>query len=122
MRSLPAAVEPTREESAHDDLRLLRHLRYDYARKVRVVRSNLHPLLSPVGNDQTELTNFIHALLQRGECNDLIVNLVRSLDLEDLSLLQLLVSNSDFVFAWPTSPNLALVSRTMLTGKSKRVL
>jgi hypothetical protein len=57
--------------------------------------SDLHPRLSPVAKDQTALANFIHALLRR-ECNDLVVSLVPSLDLGDLSLLQLLASDADF--------------------------
>jgi hypothetical protein len=57
--------------------------------------SDLHPRLSPVAKDQTALPNFIYALLCR-ECNDLVVSLVPSLDLEDLSLLQLLASDADF--------------------------
>lgn len=57
--------------------------------------SDLHPWLSPVARDQTALANFIHALL-RQECNDLVVCLVPSLDLENLSLLQLLASDADF--------------------------
>lgn len=56
---------------------------------------DLHARLSPVAKNQTALANFIHALLQR-ECNDLVVSLVPSLDLEDLSLLQLLASETDF--------------------------
>jgi len=57
--------------------------------------SDLHPRLSPVARDQMALANFIHALL-RQESNDLVASLVPSLDLEDLSLLQLLASDADF--------------------------
>jgi len=57
--------------------------------------SDLHPRLSPVARDQTALENFVHALLRKG-CNDLVVSLVPSLDLENLSLLQLLTSDADF--------------------------
>jgi len=58
--------------------------------------SNFHPHLSPVAKDQAAMTSFMHALFQRGECNDLIVSLIPSLDLKDISLLQMLVSDSDF--------------------------
>lgn len=58
--------------------------------------SDLHTHLSPVFRDQAALANFLRELLCRGDCNDLIVSLVPSLDLQDLSLLQLLVSDSDF--------------------------
>jgi hypothetical protein len=57
--------------------------------------SDLHPPLSPVAKDQTALAKFMHELLRR-ECNDLVVSLVPSLDLEDLSLLQLLANDADF--------------------------
>jgi len=57
--------------------------------------SDLHPRLSPVAKDQTGMANLIHALLRR-ECNDLVVSLVPSLDLDDLPLLQLLASDADF--------------------------
>jgi hypothetical protein len=57
--------------------------------------SDLHPRLSPIAKDQTELAKLIHALLRR-ECNDLVVSLVPSLDLQDLSLLQLLANDADF--------------------------
>lgn len=57
--------------------------------------ADLHPRLSPVAKDQIALAKFIHELLRR-ECNDLVVYLVPSLDLEDLSLLQLLANDDDF--------------------------
>lgn len=57
--------------------------------------SDLHPRLSPVAKDQTALAKFLHELLHRG-CNDLVVSLVPSMDLEDLSLLQLLANDTDF--------------------------
>jgi hypothetical protein len=57
--------------------------------------SDLHPHLSPVANDQLALAKFIHELLGR-VFNDLVVSLVPSLDLEDLSLLQRLASDADF--------------------------
>lgn len=57
--------------------------------------SDLHPRLSPVAKDQIALSKFIHELL-RQECNDLVVSLVPSMDLEDLSLLQLLANDADF--------------------------
>ena len=57
--------------------------------------TDLHPPLSPVAKDQTALANFIYALLRR-ECNDLVASLVPSLNLEDLSLLQLLASDAYF--------------------------
>lgn len=57
---------------------------------------DFHPHLSPVAKDQTAITDFIHALIQRGECNDLIVSLIPSLDLKEMSLLQVLVSDADF--------------------------
>lgn len=57
--------------------------------------SDLHPRLSPVASDQAALANFIHALHCQ-ECNDLIVSLLPSLDLEDLPLLQLLANDADF--------------------------
>lgn len=57
--------------------------------------SDFHPRLSPVTKDQNALAKFIHELLSR-ECNDLVTSLVPSLDLEDLSLLQLLANDADF--------------------------
>lgn len=60
--------------------------------------SDLHPRLSPVAKDQKALANFIHALLRQAS-NDLVVSLVPSLDLKDLSLLQLLASDADFFLA-----------------------
>jgi hypothetical protein len=54
--------------------------------------------LSPVAKDQKALANFIHALLRQAS-NDLVVSLVPSLDLKDLSLLQLLASDADFFLA-----------------------
>lgn len=57
--------------------------------------SDLHPRLSPVAKDQVALAEFIRELLGR-ECNELVVSLVPSLDLKDLSLLQLLASDADF--------------------------
>lgn len=58
--------------------------------------SEFHPHQSPMVKDQAALADFIRTLHERGECSDLIVSLVPSLDLEDLSLLQLLVSDADF--------------------------
>ena len=59
--------------------------------------SDLHPRLSPVAKDQVALAKFIHELHGR-EINDLVVSLIPSLDLEDMSLLQLLASDADFFF------------------------
>ncbi|UWE14940.1 hypothetical protein [Herbaspirillum huttiense] len=57
--------------------------------------TDLHPRLSPVAKDQIALAKFIRELLSR-ECNDLVVCLLPSLDLADLSLLQLLANDDDF--------------------------
>jgi Rad3-related DNA helicase len=78
-------------ESAAD---FLNSARDAHAQRLSV--SDFHPHLSPVAKDQAALANFIHELLRRRKCNDLIVSLVPSLDLEDLSLLQVLISDSDF--------------------------
>jgi hypothetical protein len=57
---------------------------------------DFHPHLSPVPKDQAALIDFLNVLLRRGDCHDLVVSLVPSLDLEDLPFLQLLVSDADF--------------------------
>lgn len=57
--------------------------------------ADLHPRLSPIAKDQIAIAKFIHELLRR-ECNDLVVCLLPSLDLTDLSLLQLLANDNDF--------------------------
>lgn len=56
---------------------------------------DFHPQLSPVAWDQVALKHLILELRHR-LCNDVIVSLVPSLDLEDLSLLQILVGDPDF--------------------------
>jgi hypothetical protein len=87
---------------SHDgDSRVVYESPASYLNAVRTAQAeglsvtDLHPRLSPIARDQTALANFIHALL-RQECNDLVVSLVPSLDLEDIPLLQLLTCDADF--------------------------
>lgn len=58
--------------------------------------SEVHPTLSPVADDQTSLSHFLRSVFERGDCNDLIVCLIPSLDLKDTALLQEFANDSDF--------------------------
>lgn len=87
---------------SHDgDSRVVFESAADFLESVRKAEAaglsvtDIHPRLSPVAKNQTALAKFIHELLRR-ECTDLVVSLVPSMDLEDLSLLQLLANDADF--------------------------
>lgn len=58
--------------------------------------SDLHPLLSPVAADQASLSHFLRSVFEQGDCNELVVSLIPSLDLKDTALLQEFVNDSDF--------------------------
>jgi hypothetical protein len=77
-------------ESGADFLRAARE-----AQSQSLSVSDCHPAMSPVAKDQAALTALIYALLRRA-CNDVIVSLIPSLDLINLSLLHALASDADF--------------------------
>ena len=58
--------------------------------------SDLHPDISPIAANQQSLKDFIETILQGGECNDLVVSLLPSMELQDQALLRKLASDSDF--------------------------
>jgi hypothetical protein len=58
--------------------------------------SDLHPALSPIAANQTSLSQFLRSVFERGDCNELVVSLIPSLDLKDIALLQEFANDSDF--------------------------